>query len=60
MHLQNSVVGEDDVMNVFFDFDDILVFGVDGVNTDGMEDNAVLCHDFFGDAARDFVDVGNG
>ena len=52
-------MGENDIVDVLSDFDDGFVFGVDRINTDSMEDDAVFCKDGFGDATGDFVDIGD-
>lgn len=51
---------ENDAFDVLSDFDDVFIFGVDGINADGMEKDAVFLSDGFGDAAGDFVEVGDG
>ena len=53
-------MGKNNVVNILFNFDDILVFSVDGINANSVENDTKFCHDVFGDAARDFVDISNG
>ncbi len=47
-------------MDVLLDFLDGFVGGVDGVNADSVEDDAVLCKDVLRDAAGDLVEFGDG
>ena len=42
---------EDDVFDIFSDFDGVFVFGVDGINSYGMENNAVFLKDGLGDSS---------
>ena len=55
MHFEDTLVRKNYFANVFLDFGDGFVFGVDGVDTDGVEDDAVFFEDVFGDATRDLI-----
>ena len=50
---------EDNRLNVLLDFLDGLIGGVDGINADSVEDDAVLCKDVLRDAARNLVEFGD-
>ena len=60
VHFEDAFVGEDDVVDVVLDFGDGFVFGVDGVNADGVEDDAEFFEDGLRDAAGDLVEFGDG
>lgn len=47
-------------MDVLLDFLDGFVGGIDGIDADSVEDDAVLCEDVLGDAAGDLVEFGDG
>ena len=47
-------------MDVVLDFGNGFVFGINGVDSDGVEDNAELFVDGIGDTARNLVKFGDG
>ena len=59
MHFEDALVGENDVVDVVLNFGDGLIFGVDGVDADSVENNAEFFVDGLCDTAGDLVEFGD-